>query len=116
MFGGQNANNATTEIFNPLTNTWTTGAPYPIGTTAGGIMVAAVGNKIYTFLAKNTYEYNTDTNVWTKKADNTISRDHGAAVNVDGKIYVLGGMFSKKNQIYDPATDAWSTAADLPTP
>ena len=86
-----------------------------MGTTAAGIMAAAVGNKIYTFLANNTYEYDTDTNVWTKKANNPLSRDHGAAVNVDGKIYVLGGMTSKKNQIYNPITDSWSNGADLPS-
>lgn len=35
-------------------------------------------------------------------------------MNVDGKIYVIGGMNSYKNQIYDPLRNTWSNAADIP--
>lgn len=77
-------------------------------------MVAAIGEKIYTFHGKNTYEFNTRTQVWTPKASNTISRTHGSAVVVDDKIYVIGGMSSYKNQVYDPVRNVWSNAADIP--
>ena len=45
---------------------------------------------------------------------------HGAAV-VNGKIYVMGGAGADNKpvasvQVYDPATGAWASRADMPTP
>lgn len=59
-------------------------------------------------------EYNTITDTWVTKKDNPLQRNFGAAVAIDGKIYVLGGYYSKKNQIYDPTLDSWSEAAPIP--
>jgi hypothetical protein len=59
-------------------------------------------------------EYNTVTDTWTTKKDNLFLRDHGDAVTVDGKIYVIGGTNSKKNQIYNPLNDTWSEGAPIP--
>lgn len=113
-------------MYDPMTNTWTPKAPYPLTGSvsslnkshniAYGIMVSAVGDKIYTFVGLNTYEYDTVRDIWTPKKNNTIDRRFGSAETVDGKIYVIGGLNSKKNQIYNPVTDTWSDAADIPTP
>jgi N-acetylneuraminic acid mutarotase len=45
-----------------------------------------------------------------------------AVVAVDGKIHVIGGRFANPvdrtdlHEVYDPATNTWSTAAPLKTP
>lgn len=50
-----------------MLDSWTLLAPYPGDKTPVGIMAAVFNGKMYTFLAKDTYEYNPRTNVWTKK-------------------------------------------------
>ena len=50
------------------------------------------------------------------------ARDHMVVVAVDGKIHAIGGRFKGPvdrtglHDVYDPATDKWSSAAPLPTP
>jgi hypothetical protein len=50
---------------------------------------------------------------------NTPRTDHAAAVH-DGLIYVFGGRHGRGTlasmEIYNPVTDSWSLAGDLPTP
>lgn len=46
-------------------------------------------------------------------------RAYGAAVNVNGLVYVFGGIsggqtVTNKTSIYDPSTDTWSAGADMP--
>jgi len=58
---------------------------------------------------------------WTQKADMPTARDNAGFAVVDGKIYVIGGLSSRRERIavveeYDPATDTWMTRADMPNP
>jgi N-acetylneuraminic acid mutarotase len=82
------------------------------GMNAGGADVSTV----------EAYEPATDT--WTTKADMPSRRAHVAIDVVDGKIYVIGGIFGETPQdnralsaveAYDPATDTWTRKADMPT-
>jgi hypothetical protein len=43
-------------------------------------------------------------------------RQEPAAAVLDGKIYAAGGLAGRPNanEIYDPATNRWSLAANLP--
>ena len=55
---------------------------------------------------------------WTSLASLHESREHTAAVVLDGKIYALGGRWSGTGELtsvemYDPATDSWTTAPPL---
>src|SRR5260370_13768813 len=49
-------------------------------------------------------------------------RDHMAVVAVAGKIHVIGGRLAGpaertgQHDVYDPATNSWTSAAPLPTP
>ena len=63
--------------------------------------------------------------VWTRGADMPTARTLAAATVVDGKIYVIGGTVGRGTtswsglptvEVYDPATDTWSSRADMPTP
>lgn len=77
-------------------------------------MAATVGGKIYTFLGKNTYEYDISANIWTQKANIPTSKSIGSAEVIDGKIYVVGSSSDKKMHIYDPLRNTWTAGPDVP--
>jgi hypothetical protein len=57
---------------------------------------------------------------WEEVDSLNIARYRHSAVALDGKIYVLGGLSStnvtlSSVEIYDPATDQWTTGAPMPT-
>jgi N-acetylneuraminic acid mutarotase len=84
------------EVYDPQTNTWASAVPIPIG-------VSSIDSEMYS----------------------NVPPTFGMAV-VDNKIYVIGGVNTSfvdghpdsvalaLNQIYDPATDNWSSGAPLP--
>jgi N-acetylneuraminic acid mutarotase len=112
-------------------DSWTARAPMP--TARAGLGVAVVNGKIYAIggLNNNTYlnvneEYDPTTNTWTTKAPMPTARS-GFAIAVYGrKIYVMGGTTGDSNatssgitgitEVYDPATNTWTTKASMPTP
>lgn len=114
------------DIFDTRTNEWRSGPPLPIPIHHPN--VAAVGSKIYVaggysdpgFTAvANTYELDTDTLRWTRKADLPSRRGAGAAAGLNGRLYVVGGERGDSvgdTAVYDPATDRWTALAPMPTP
>ena len=77
------------------------------------------------FTAANTVEaYDPASDSWEALTDMPTALWSPAAAAVDGKIYVIGGgtgdalgehsVFASVH-VYDPATDSWDTAADMPT-
>ncbi|MFC1712382.1 sigma-70 family RNA polymerase sigma factor [Candidatus Poribacteria bacterium] len=120
---------AAVEEYDPATNTWTPRADMPTATQ--GLAAAAVDGIIYaiggTAEARelSTVEaYDPATDTWTTKADMPTTRSLPAIAVVDGRIYVIGGMFGETIQqnrtlsaveAYEPATDTWTTKADMPT-
>ena len=59
---------------------------------------------------------------WQTRAHMPTARGYVPSVELDGKIYVIGGdvsgggSFSGVNEVYDPATDTcWTTKAPMPT-
>jgi len=121
---------AATEEYDPATDTWTRRADMP--TARFGHSAAAVDGIIYAIGGGrggpelSTVEaYNPATDMWTTKADMPTPRGLlGSIVVVDGKIYVIGGMFGETVadnralsavEAYDPATDTWTKKANMPT-
>ena len=56
---------------------------------------------------------------WTAKGNMPVERSGGKSVELNAKIYLIGGADTGNNfitavDVYDPVTGAWSTAADLP--
>ncbi len=130
----------TNEMYDPATNIWTTMAPMPTPRYHFGI--ATYNNKIYCISGTTglwvmgvTPEsgvdpvtganevYDPQTNSWETKAPLPSPRERMATTIVDGKIYVIGGGTilgpltvngTGSIDIYDPATDTWSTGANSP--
>ena len=121
-----------TEVYDPATNTWSTAAPIP--TPVFSYASAVVDKKIYVIggsgsslsLAKVnlTQVFDTEKNQWTLGSPIPVAVKDAAAgattgVNAPKKIYVIGGRtdgFGKSfNQVYNPDTESWTSAADMPT-
>ena len=73
------------------------------------------------------FKLNTTTGIWSQIADvpDSEGRIAASATAYNGKIYLLGGykVFNNCSEttspnvdIYDPATDTWSSGANIPTP
>jgi N-acetylneuraminic acid mutarotase len=70
--------------------------------------------------------FDTEKNSWTTLKSMTLPRNHHDVAHLDGKLYVIGGAvgscfpggWSSKvwmNEVYDIATDTWSTRAPMAT-
>jgi len=110
-------------------NSWTTLASMP--TAREGLGVAVVNGRIYAIggLSDNSplnvnEEYTPSLNQWTTKSPMPTARTGFAVAVYDSKIYCIGGTiggadsneYVGNNEVYDPVTDTWQTAASMPTP
>jgi N-acetylneuraminic acid mutarotase len=137
MFGGVvgGETTAATYAYDPVPNEWTQRAPMPVGSFAS--TAQAFGDKIYIVGGYGTpsfvnvlLEYTPATNTWRTLSPKPTYRYEFASAAVDGKIYVIGGVgtiddkppsgqpWSLKDyvEIYDIATDSWSTGQPTPMP
>lgn len=112
------------EIYDTVTNTWTTASPAPYGIHHAG--VAAVNGKVYVIggyddMGKmvnaapdiaHGWVYDPAADTWNAIADMPSTRAAGSAVTIDDKIFVVGGTGtgSRDVWVYDPATDTWDTS------
>ncbi len=110
------------EEYDPIANIWTVKTPSPLQQDHVG--AAAINDKIYVFYSSATEEYDPITDTWTAKTPMPSGRFSLVAAAVNGKIYAIGGanhingtvVLSSVTEEYDPATDTWTTKADMPTP
>ena len=118
---------ASTEEYDPATDTWTTKADMP--TARWGSSASVVNGKIYVFggtvggterVFSTVEEYDPATDTWKTKADMPTARWSLSTSVVNGKIYAIGGDPKGQSNTstveeYDPAADTWTTRADMPT-
>ncbi len=73
-------------------------------------------------LLSSVESYDTTSNAWTKGSFGKLQRyAHAVTKGIDGSVYVVGGTGNGSTatgsvEVYSPATDGWSSIADLPTP
>jgi N-acetylneuraminic acid mutarotase len=107
--------------------------PLP-GDARGELSAVTIGGLIYAMGGTNsyilpTYDYNhiydPQTNTWFAGASLPAPRSHHGAAVIDGKIYLVGGEYRYAHggethvgvvDVYDPATDSWTTAAPVNVP
>jgi N-acetylneuraminic acid mutarotase len=110
----------TNEMYDPASNTWATKAS--MSNPEWEFATAVYKDKIYCF-GKTTQIYDPATDSWAIKTPNTITRSSHSACTVKDKIYLVGGLVPRTdfpdveptdlNQMYDPASDSWSTMAPM---
>lgn len=125
--GGLRADN---EAYDPVTNSWSTKAPMPTGRFHMGLVeingeLYAVGGGNFSGSLSTLEVYDPATDSWTTKTPMPTPR-HGPTVGViNNKLYVAGGVqnfapsptvdFLDTVEVYDPATDTWSTETPMLT-
>ena len=112
--------------YDPETDNWTAILPLPIYNSWA--TVVACQNKIYViggWADHPTQVYDPATDTWENKTSLPSTRGAIRANVVEGKIYLIAGAIpappqvistSSETDVYDPASDSWSTMAPIPTP
>jgi N-acetylneuraminic acid mutarotase len=134
-------------VYNPATDKWATRKKMP--EPAHHVMVAVWQNKIYVFGGfvrpanvaawqpiADAWVYDPAADSWQELAPMPTPRGAGEAVELGGKIYVIGGARSTKpgdpgapillgstdqlvvgtTEAYDPASNTWQERSPMPTP
>jgi len=123
------------EIYDPATNTWTTGTPIPtavygyastvidgnIHIIGGSQASSSQGSGIF---VNSNQVYDPQNDTWSLGANLPSAVTYGAAAATEGfmappLLYVIGGYFlnsfSSNVQVYNPSNNSWSTGASMPT-
>ena len=115
--------------YDPSADQWASRSNFPTNLWAAS--AAVVGGTAYVIGGRHgygqsydqVYSYNDQADTWSSRAPMPYHVFDAAAVTVDDKIWVFGGVhgitesnreYSNKVQVYDPATDQWSTMNDMP--
>jgi hypothetical protein len=119
------------EIYDPLTNTWTTGASMSKARSHSSAVLMANGKVLvaggYTLntpqpntLTADAELYDPVTDAWTPAASLHVARDsHDALLLSSGKVLVTGGTTNccgaaiQDVEVYDPITDTWTLTDSL---
>ncbi|RKH06666.1 Kelch repeat-containing protein [Corallococcus carmarthensis] len=118
---------ATTELYDPVTNTWTPGPLmnvrrlYHSATLLRDGRVLVAGGEGFEFYSARAELYDPATNTWTPTGSMAQGRArHLAALLPDGKVLVAGGEDMSGGltsaEVYDPATGTWSAAGAMAAP
>jgi len=134
FIGGRDAygNIDSVEAYDPTTDTWTTKTAMPVAIGASP-WAEVVNGIIYVIRSGHAssdpipvYAYDPATDIWTTKTSIPTTRNFFLIGQSNGLIYAIGGSawcgpgcFSPTDEdvieVYDPATDSWSTIAHTGT-
>jgi len=116
------------EAYDPRSDSWRSLAPLPVvvhhaNAVAHEGKIYVVGSLSPTFEQRgDVWIYDSESDSWSDGAPMTAGteRGGGAAVVVDGRIHVVGGLRSGEevamHSVYDPPSNSWSQLDDMPTP
>lgn len=123
------------DVYDAPSDTWSSGTPLPANAPKHHLTVAKSGDLIYVLsgfdgiLGKGPNEpfvpvgaaYVLEGTSWRELAKPPLARGAATAQAIDGKIYVTGGAPNEGEppfaelDIYDIATDTWTTGPSMPT-
>lgn len=128
LFGGFGAEGRT-QIYDSAADAWKLGAPMPFA--AGSSASAVIGGRVYVAggIAADTTTadaavYDPAADSWRRIAPMPVGRNHAASATDGRRLFVFGGRGKGSGdrnivangfdevQIYDPASDRWSTSTD----
>lgn len=119
--GGYDFNGASTDtvfVYNPATDTWSSGGSLPSAINHNSAAVAA--GRLYSFggAALSVAAYEPASSTWLTVAPMHFEHGETAAVGVfEDKIYVAGGKDSGVNlrelEVYDPIANTWTVLAPM---
>ncbi len=112
-------------LYDPATNTWTRVSSMPAPGFRG--VTGVINNQLYVltgcgggadcdpFVPSAFYRYNPATGQWASLPTPTSTHEQGMGGVIGGKFYVVGGQ-DELNQldVYDPATNTWTTRTPMP--
>jgi hypothetical protein len=113
------------EIYDPESNSWTTGAPNPKPFSAAGS--AVLDGRLYVVGgctdsacgATDVMAYEAATNTWSQKAPYPEPISWESCGTISGLVYCAGGTTDGPDSVhtysYDPGSDSWTRLADMPT-
>ena len=116
------------DLYDPGSDRWHSRQELPLPLT--GIGVCSLNGQVYvtggmsdSYLSRNSvYRYDPVMDSWTRVADMLNPRYRHIAVEVDGKMYAIGGINNnsspsglKSAEVYDPASDSWAPLSPAPT-
>ena len=111
------------QIYNPATNTWSTGSPPPGYTLSYSPASAVLDGQLYVVSGYGSYReafrYDPGTNIWTQIASYPLPVYGLACGGVAGELVCAGGLDGahktyNSTYIYNPATNTWTQGASLP--
>ncbi len=129
-----------TQLYNPATNSWSNGASMPNGRAShdvnqvtladgrvlmtGGVLVPDLANAANAAMIQAADVYNPATNTWAAYPMSQARSLHSATRLPDGRVLVCGGsqgLLSAPTttdtvELFDPASNSWTTLAPLSTP
>jgi len=126
-------NVATLQIYDPASDTWTTGASLPqagaaanAGVIGGKLYVAGGGPPSNIGETNTVVVYDPVADTWSNLAAMPNPPAWAGTAVINGILYVVGGLVPGPNiytgvatntvQSYNPVTDTWTTLAPMPTP
>lgn len=119
------------DVYDTEAQSWGVAAPLPepshhvVGAEIGGKLLVVGGLQTLQFVPTgHLWEFDPATAMWTARASLPAARVRGAgaAVAHRGRLYYVGGLQDNGAtavalaDVYDPATDSWTSLPDMPTP
>ncbi|XP_018426735.1 PREDICTED: kelch-like protein 35 [Nanorana parkeri] len=109
------------ERYSSFTNSWTTGTPMLEAVSSAGVVswmnkLYVIGGAVDDYRSTDKVQcYDPVEDKWTYKSPAPFCKDCISAVELDGTVYVIGGLMSTIFR-YKPEVDVWNEAAALPGP
>jgi N-acetylneuraminic acid mutarotase len=110
-------------VYNPGSNRWVRKADMPEAGGCGAQGVIAGMLYVYSACSGNRFfRYDPATNTWITLLPPPTSHDFGGSGVIGGKLYLVGGQHVENGwyvphaqlDIYDPATDTWTSGTPMP--